>query len=171
MANETAHVESTPQVGYASLPIGASARDLEFILRVNEEQFRVVCPEVEYFKLNRVETKVDDLYRESIGFPVHDGIPKYDGTITGNGIKVPVKFQHGEQKKLLKNYGIEEEHVAIAIFCNRINMGLGIEPKTGDLVRYLDVDYEIQTVKHIDYFAHTQVPLNLIATLMQASLR
>lgn len=171
MANETAHVESTPQVGYASLPIGASARDLEFILRVNEEQFRVVCPEVEYFKLNRVETKVDDLYRESIGFPVHDGIPKYDGTITGTGIKVPVKFQHGEQKKLLKNYGIEEEHVAIAIFCNRINMSLGIEPKSGDLVRYLGVDYEIQNVKHIDYFGLTETPLNLLATLMQASLR
>lgn len=171
MANETAHVESTPQVGYASLPIGASARDLEFILRVNEEQFRVTCPEVEYFRLDREQTKVDPLYRESIGFPVHDGLPQYDGSITGTGIKVPVKFQHGEQKKLLKTYGIEEEHIALAIFCNRINKGLGIEPKTGDLVRYLDVDYEIQTVKHVDYFAHTQVALNLLATLIQASLR
>ena len=50
---DTAHVEETPQTGFTIAPIGASQKDLELQLRLNAEMFKLTCPEVEYFKLNR----------------------------------------------------------------------------------------------------------------------
>ncbi len=153
-------IEDTPQTNFVITPIGTSQRDVEVLLKMNAEQFRLLYPAVNYRKLDRTNTKVDDLYKESVGFPIHK-----------TAILVPTLIIYGDQKKLLKRYGIEEEHEAACVFSNRVNAEVGVEPSTGDLIEYLGIDYEILTVKFTDYITNTQVPLNLIATMKQSSLR
>ena len=84
-------VEDTEQTQLGILPIGTSQRDTEVILRMNAEQFHVLYPKVRYYKLDRIQTKVDDLYNESIGFPKYDD-PKL----------IPTLIMPGPQMKLLK---------------------------------------------------------------------
>lgn len=153
-------IQDTPQTNYVITPIGTSQRDVEVLLKMNAEQFRILYPPVNYRQLDRTNTVVDDLYAESVGASVHK-----------DPVLVPILLIFGDQRKLLKRYGIEEEHEAACLFSNRINAELSIEPSTGDLVEYLGINYEILTVKFTDYITNTQVPLNLIATIKQSSLR
>lgn len=153
-------VNETAQTNFAILPIGTSQRDVEALIRMNAEQFGVLYPKIAYRKLDRQETKVDDLYNESIGNPVYS-----------RAVMVPALILHGVQEKLLKRYGIEVEHQAGCLFSNRVNEAADITPQTGDLVEYLGINFEILTVKHTDYVTNTQIPLNLIATMKQVSPR
>lgn len=153
-------IQDTPQTNFVITPIGTSQRDVEVLLKMNAEQFKLLYPAVNYRQLDRENTTVDDLYKESVGFPVHK-----------TPVLVPILIIFGDQRKLLKRYGIEEEHEAACVFSNRINAELSIEPSTGDLVEYLGINYEILTVKFTDYITNTQVPLNLLATMKQSSLR
>ena len=153
-------IQDTPQTDFVITPIGTSQRDVEVLLKMNSEQFKLLYPPVNYRQLDRTNTVVDDLYAESVGEPVHK-----------TPVLVPLLIIFGDQRKLLKRYGIEEEHEAACVFSNRINAELNIEPSTGDLIEYLGINYEILTVKFTDYITNTQVPLNLLATMKQSSLR
>jgi hypothetical protein len=164
-------IEKTPQVGFVKVPFGTSRRDLEVFLRMNAEQFRKLYPEVKYFKLNRIKTKVDDLYQESLGDPIYDGIPQWDGVIVGRPIMVPGLLIPGPQMKLLKRYGIEIEHEAICVMCNRVNAEIGIEPVTGDRLEFLGTYWEVLKTEFVDLFINSQVPLNLVLSLKNANPR
>lgn len=153
-------VEDTEQTQLGILPIGTSQRDTEVILRMNAEQFHVLYPKVRYYKLDRVQTKVDNLYNESIGFPKYDD-PKL----------IPTLIMPGPQMNLLKKYGIEEEQEALAVMNARLNAESKIFPHTGDLLEWAEVQWEILTAIFNDYMTNTQVPLNLILTLKQAARR
>jgi len=153
-------VEDTEQTQWGILPIGTSQRDTEVILRMNAEQFRILYPRVRYYKLDRVQTKVDQLYKESIGFPEYES-PKL----------IPTLIMPGPQLNLLKRYGIEEEQEAIAVMNARLNAQSQIFPHTGDLLEWAEVRWEILTAVFHDYMTNTQVPLNLILTLKQAARR
>jgi hypothetical protein len=153
-------VEDTPQTNFAVTPIGSSQRDVEVMLRMNAESFRLLYPALLYKQLDRVETKVDPLYKEAIGDPVHKA-PK----------SVPVLVIPDPPMKLLKKYGLETEQEAIAIMNCRLNDAAGIYPVTGDLIQYYDKWFEILTVKFEGYANNTQVPLNIILTLKNSNLR
>ncbi len=153
-------VEDTPQTNFAVTPIGSSQRDVEAMLRMNAESFKLLYPDLLYRQLDRVETKVDSLYKEAIGNPVHKD-PK----------SVPILVIPDPPQKLLKKYGLEEEVEAIAIMNCRLNDKAGIYPVTGDLIQYHDIWFEILTVKFEGYANNTQVPLNIICTIKNSNLR
>lgn len=153
-------VEDTEQTQWGIVPIGTSQRDTEVILRMNAEQFRLLYPRVRYFKMDRVNTKVDPLYNESIGFP------KYNDPIL-----IPALIMPGPQMNLLKRYGIEEEQEAICVTNARLNAQANVYPHMGDLIEWAEVRWEILTVVFGDYMTNTQVPLNLVLTLKQAAQR
>lgn len=157
MAIETPPIETTPQVNPDALPFGSAARDVEYILTVNAEQFHRIYPEIKFFPMSRnpTQTVVDPLYNEAIRKEFNKMHP----------ILVPVFVAIQPQLKLLKKYGIEEEQDAIAVFNNRIDKELSIDPITGDRIEYQAILFEILTAKHVDYFTNTQVPLNKICTL------
>lgn len=158
--------EDVEQVDWTAMPIGASKEDLETELALNEELFSSTFPRVKYFAWRRDLTEKDELYGEWVGGPVHDGIEVTDQNTGapktfGDYLLVPVKIDFGTQRHLLKTYGIEMEHLeAVAVFCNRISSQLGITPKTGDLIEFLGVSYEILTSKPLDFFLSSQVALN-----------
>jgi hypothetical protein len=153
-------VEDTEQTHWSLVTLGTAQRDVEVILRMNAEQFRLLYPKVRYYKLDRVQTKVDDLYKESIGFPTY-AVP----------IEIPALIMPGPQMNLLKKYGIEEEQEAICVMNARLNDQAGIYPHTGDLMEWAEVRWETLTAVFGDYMTNTQVPLNLILTLKQAARR
>jgi hypothetical protein len=150
--------ENTEQSQFGFLPLGHAKQDIEVQLKLNAEAFRLTCPEVRYIRLDRETTVVDSLYKEYVGGP------KW-----AEPVLVPVVFQHNPAKNLLKKIGIEEEQDGIATFCVRICDELGIKPTTGDRIEYLDVPFEILSVKYIDYLQGSQVPLNLVATLKNSN--
>lgn len=158
MATSEFPYEETEQTQYGFLPLGHAKQDIEVQLQLNAEAFRLTCPEVQYIRLDRERTVVDELYNE------YTGGPKY-----ATPVLVPVMFQHNPPKNLLKKIGIEEEQDSLATFCVRINDELGIKPTTGDRLKYLDVDFEIISVKYTDYLQSSQVPMNLIATLKNSN--
>jgi hypothetical protein len=47
-------VEDTPQTNFAVTPIGSSQRDVEVMLRMNAESFRLLYPALLYKQLDRV---------------------------------------------------------------------------------------------------------------------
>jgi hypothetical protein len=148
-------IEITPQTQDNALPLGQSTRDLEYILTTNAEQFKRLYPELEFYPMNRTETYLDTTYGESKvkSFPFE------------KPILVPVYVIIGPQEKLLRKYGIEVSQEAVAIFNNRIDLELKIDPITGDRLKYYNITFEILHVKHTDYYSNTQVPLNKIVTL------
>lgn len=162
--SERAPVEDTEQVAPEALPFGSSKKDLEHILRVNAESFRILYPRVKYFNMDREKTQalVHPLYKESKR-KVFAG----DVTSQKHPVEVPVLIVWQPEEKMLQRYGLEAHQGAMAVFCNRINEELGIDPVTGDLLEFLGKRFELMTVKIEDFFLNTQVALNKIATLKQ----
>jgi hypothetical protein len=167
MAEQTFTLD-TDQASPTILPIGTTKKAVAFAIRVNEEQYRKIYPEVNFYKLNRVETVVDDLYKEAVGDAVYDGLKQTDGTTVGAVEKIPALIQQGPQMKLLKRYGIEEEQEAIAVFAASMLHKRGIEVHTGDRIEFLAITWEVIKPEFTDYFANSQVPLNLVCTLKNA---
>lgn len=153
-------VEDTPQTNFAVTPIGSSQRDVEVMLRMNAESFRLLYPPLLYRAFDREETKMDPLYKETIGNPIHKD-PK----------SVPILVIPEPERKLLKKYGLEEEVEAIAIMNCRLNDLAGIVPVTHDLIQYHERWFEILTVKFEGYVNNTQVPMNIICTMKNSNLR
>lgn len=149
-------IEETDQSQYNIIPLGGSRRDLEFVIKTNYEQFVKIYPTVKVTKINRTESRPDSLYKELI-YKTFDEY-SYD---------LNIYFVFEPPLKLLKKFGIEEEHDALAVMSNRQLNNFKISLTTGDLIQYLGVDYEILTVKLVDYFGNTQVPLNTLATVRQ----
>jgi len=159
---ERAPIESTDQVMPEGLPLGAGKKDLEHILRVNAESFKKLYPKIRYKKLDRVQTAttVHALYKESKRKVFAD-----DTATTVKSVLVPAFIVWQPQEKMLQRYGLEAHQGAIAVFCNRVNDELGIDPVTGDLVEYLGEEFEIMTVKLEDFLLNSQVALNKYAAL------
>lgn len=169
-------IDGTPQTHGLEGPLGAHNADLELQIQLHLERMCFHYPAVRYFRLNRDLTKVDDLYGEPIGGaasggvaePIYDGVPTTKGKVHNRARSINVQFVHGDQKKLLKAYGMEGEHLALAIMSARQCRDEGLQPKTGDLFEYLGIKYEVRDVKFADYFLNTQVPLSIVATIKQS---
>jgi hypothetical protein len=151
--------DTTEQVSPTSLPLADGRRDLEAVLKINEEQFHKLYPILRYYPLYRQEFWLDPLYNESKTKEFHYEKP----------ILVPILVVVNPPLTLLRRYGIEEEQEVIAITCNRVNRKAGIDPTTGDRLQYYSITYEVLTSKYTDYFLNTQVPLNKVAVLRQIS--
>lgn len=169
-------IDRTEQTHELELPLGAHNADLELQIQLHAERMALHYPEVHYHVLNLTLTKVDDLYGEPIGGaatrgvsePVYNGIKTTKGDTHGLPIEIPAMFVSGEQRKLLKAYGMESEHDALVVLSCRHCKERNLKPKTGDLIAYLGINYEVATVKFGDYFLNTQVPLSYVLVVKQS---
>lgn len=139
-------------------PLAGGRRDLEWIIKVNAEQFWLLYPQLRFFQLDRAQGH-DPLYGEQ---------PKARFV---DPVKVPTYIQIHPQEKLLKRFGIESEQEAFAVWSCRILNDLGLDPVTGDRVEYYGITYEVLTTKLTDAMLNTQVPINKLATLKQIAVR
>jgi len=154
----TEETDQTGKIGSTN-PIGQSRRDMELVIRKNVEQFERLYPRIQYIQLNRAKSRPDPLYRERIFKKFNDPI------------LVSAYFQLSPPEKLLRKFGIEVEATAIAVFSNRILNRKRLKVLTGDRVMYLGVTFEVITMKLLDYFLNTQVPINTVAILKQVAKR
>ena len=152
-------IEETDETSIGTLPLGQSRRDLEFVIRRNAEQFHKLYPQIEVVQMNRGKSRPDPLYGETI-------FKKWR-----ESVYMPAHFQLSPPEKLLRKYGLEVENVNIVTFSNRLLNRAKLKLRTGDRMKYLGITYEVVTMKLLDYFLNTQVPINSIAVIKQIAQR
>jgi len=140
--------------------IGTLPSDAQLYLDLDREQFIHMYPPLPYRQLDRTNTVVDGLYGEA-GTPVFI-----------SPVQMPVLVMLEPPKKLLRRWGVENVQDGIALLsegwmANHAPSGFRVTP--GDRIDYFDggstFSLELVTVKFVDYFGNTQIPLHRVCTL------
>jgi len=163
--------------------VAVQVEEVDLVKDLDRESFIRQYPPLAFFELDRNQTVVHTLYRETRN-------PVYKSPIA-----IPIFVQLNPPKRLLKRFGIETVHDAIALvsagWLERHAVTLQIS--TGDRIGYYDQAYtgsvpmpggapdtvvthepvdrvpnfsfEVLTAKWTDYFGNTQIPLHKLLTL------
>lgn len=163
--------------------VGLYSPEIDLAMQLDSESFIRLYPSVDFRELDMDQSVVDTLYRETRQ-------PSYKSSVM-----IPVYFKIEPPKNLLKRFGVEDEHDAVAM------MSLGwlqkyqpdLRVKTGDRIGYYDqaytetsirphnlpnkevvrepvahvpnMQFEILNVYYGDYWGNSQRPLHLLCSL------